>query len=431
MTAAAAGLAGRTSPTTAHGGLPAPAPTADELATIADSAAVALGGPTLITDERFDVVAYSRSGDDPGSVRSRAILDRRLPRDFLEWLRTSGLAQRIRASARPVAFSPPGTGPHLVAAIRLGDEVLGHVWLALTGDGRPDPTAATVLGDTAARAAGAVLRRRLGASVTVTDDALGRALAGVDDAGALALRIDPVAGAVRLIALDLRQPPALSATELRLVETIVALCVEGPGLGLVTMSGTRGYALVRDHGREAAWELALTVTARVEQGTNIEARAVITDPVGRPSPLPELRSRADRCLDAPSASPDARVRHLEDARSDEVLDQLTEVFARRPELLHRGLLALVANDGAKQSDHVRTLSVYLESNCDLGVASRVLFVHRNTLKYRLGRIGEIAGIDLARPAERLLVELQLRFLAASAPTAQTEHRLVRAVGASA
>jgi DNA-binding PucR family transcriptional regulator len=44
------------------------------------------------------------------------------------------------------------------------------------------------------------------------------------------------------------------------------------------------------------------------------------------------------------------------------------------------------------------------------VAAERLHVHRNTFRYRLRRIEELAGIDLDDPDERLVAELQLRWL---------------------
>ena len=66
---------------------------------------------------------------------------------------------------------------------------------------------------------------------------------------------------------------------------------------------------------------------------------------------------------------------------------------------------LLAYDGSPELLH--TLEVYFEHNGSLAQASEVLFIHRNTLSYRLDRISEIAGLDLEKPETRLAVELAL------------------------
>jgi len=66
---------------------------------------------------------------------------------------------------------------------------------------------------------------------------------------------------------------------------------------------------------------------------------------------------------------------------------------------------LLAHDGGPEL--FRTLEVYFEHNGSLAQASEALFIHRNTLSYRLDRICEIAGLDLEKPETRLAVELAL------------------------
>lgn len=66
---------------------------------------------------------------------------------------------------------------------------------------------------------------------------------------------------------------------------------------------------------------------------------------------------------------------------------------------------LLAHDSSQE--FLQTLEVYFEHNGSLTQASEALFIHRNTLIYRLERICEIAGLDLEKPETRLAVELAL------------------------
>ena len=56
---------------------------------------------------------------------------------------------------------------------------------------------------------------------------------------------------------------------------------------------------------------------------------------------------------------------------------------------------------------LQTLEVFFEHNGSITQAADALFIHRNTLIYRLERISEIAGLDLDKPETRLAVELAL------------------------
>ena len=65
---------------------------------------------------------------------------------------------------------------------------------------------------------------------------------------------------------------------------------------------------------------------------------------------------------------------------------------------------------------LRTASVYLETGCALEATARVLFVHPNTVRYRLGRIGVLIGYDLTHPREAHTVLLALAVGRLSEPT---------------
>lgn len=71
--------------------------------------------------------------------------------------------------------------------------------------------------------------------------------------------------------------------------------------------------------------------------------------------------------------------------------------------------AVLAEDAADGSQDAALLKAYLASGCRVGEAAQALFVHRNTLAYRLARLEKRHGISLASKATqtRLLIELRL------------------------
>ncbi len=56
---------------------------------------------------------------------------------------------------------------------------------------------------------------------------------------------------------------------------------------------------------------------------------------------------------------------------------------------------------------IRTLRSYFEHNGNLSQTAEALYIHRNSLLYRMDRIAEISGLDLANPETRLAVQLAL------------------------
>lgn len=69
---------------------------------------------------------------------------------------------------------------------------------------------------------------------------------------------------------------------------------------------------------------------------------------------------------------------------------------------------LIEYDRAQGTDLVETLSAYFTHKGNLSQTAEALFVHRNTLLYRMERIREISGLDLDNPETRLSIQLALR-----------------------
>ena len=66
---------------------------------------------------------------------------------------------------------------------------------------------------------------------------------------------------------------------------------------------------------------------------------------------------------------------------------------------------LNAYDNKHNMDMVASLFVYFEENCNAAKTAKRLFVHRNTLDYRLKKIEEITGRNLDDPYDRLTLQL--------------------------
>jgi DNA-binding PucR family transcriptional regulator len=57
---------------------------------------------------------------------------------------------------------------------------------------------------------------------------------------------------------------------------------------------------------------------------------------------------------------------------------------------------------------VATLTAWLDAFGDIAAAAAAVHVHPNTLRYRLRRLAEVAGIDLDNADDRFSAMLQLR-----------------------
>lgn len=55
---------------------------------------------------------------------------------------------------------------------------------------------------------------------------------------------------------------------------------------------------------------------------------------------------------------------------------------------------LIDYDSKNSTELLQTLKVYIEENCNLVRTAQLLFVHKNTVKYRIRRIEQICNCDL-------------------------------------
>ncbi len=92
-------------------------------------------------------------------------------------------------------------------------------------------------------------------------------------------------------------------------------------------------------------------------------------------------------------------------------ERLLEDLARSPDLAPFADLVrpLVEHDRERRTDLVRTLRVYFASGANARKAADRLFLHRNSMLYRLERIRMLTGLDLKD--HRVALAMQLGLLA--------------------
>ncbi|MEW6636652.1 MAG: helix-turn-helix domain-containing protein [Actinomycetota bacterium] len=82
---------------------------------------------------------------------------------------------------------------------------------------------------------------------------------------------------------------------------------------------------------------------------------------------------------------------------------------------------LAERDRERGSDLIRTLRAYFASGANASEAADRMFLHRNSMAYRLGRIQELLGLDLKDPGARLALQLGLLALERREEQDEAEH----------
>jgi sugar diacid utilization regulator len=137
-------------------------------------------------------------------------------------------------------------------------------------------------------------------------------------------------------------------------------------------------------------------------------RMGVGDPYPRPSQLPRSLREAQLALRLQKASAAAEstsvFAELDVFRMLSSVQDLTDI----EHFTDKWLGALASYDTAKHTDLLNTLSQYLRHGGGYEVTARALSVHRSTLKYRLQRIHELTGYDLADPETHFSLQLATR-----------------------
>lgn len=209
--------------------------------------------------------------------------------------------------------------------------------------------------------------------------------------------------AVVVVASPVAPLPAPKLEELVAAEAVAA----DPRAVVTTLDGTV-VALLRDYnGGEAVENMARTVHHRARSALKLSA---VTVGVGRKHVgLEGLRRTYREALWAANASQllwgGDRVTSFRDLG---IYGMLEPFLGDSPSADTEDVEKLIEHDGRSGGALLPTLEAFFEL-CSVGETASRLYVHRNTVRYRLRAVKRITGLDvLGDPDARVFLEVQMR-----------------------
>lgn len=380
----------------------------EALFALANALGAVIGGSVAIEDLEQHVLAYSSvEGQRIDPLRERGILDRQVPDyphhrpQYLSVLQNPGVS-RFPAVADEL--------PRAAVAIRAGDLPLGTIW-AIEGEAGLGPEEELALLDAGRIAAMHMLR---GQDVSEREqhlrgEVLRALLAGGRSGGDAAGRLGLVAGAEHCLvafAYAGALPHSLPATRVggAAARYVAAYRPEA----VTTTTSTAVYAVVPGS-EEVVRRFANGALPSLRQAAGAAVRAAVSASCRDLGDLVVLRKETDAILRAAAVDPAAPiVATVADVHARILLDRVADELEREARLRHPGVARMVAHDAERGTDYASTVLVWLEAQSDASTAAARLQVHPNTLRYRLRRVQERFGLDLADADTRLSVWLQLR-----------------------
>lgn len=89
---------------------------------------------------------------------------------------------------------------------------------------------------------------------------------------------------------------------------------------------------------------------------------------------------------------------------DQCLETLNEELPKKT-LYHTALYKIEQFDTANHTNYLATLICYLQNNCSMNATATILDIHRNSLLYRIQKVEEILGFEIASSDQRLAMLL--------------------------
>ncbi|GAA1011570.1 PucR family transcriptional regulator [Acrocarpospora pleiomorpha] len=406
------------------GGMPS-----GDLFAVANAVAALLDAPVTIEDRSSRVLAFSGRQDEADASRVETILGRQVPERYSRLLTDRGVFRDLYRSDRPVYVEPPGSEleefsiPRVAVAVRAGDEVLGSIWAAVREPLSQERDQA--LCDAARLVALHMLRIRAGADVgrRLRADLLGTAMEGGVGAREALNRLGLADQPVSVLALaipDAGVDPSLDAdvnlaTERQRLADGLSMHLSAVHPRCVAaLVGDVAYGLLPVARDEDAEQRAMRIATEFLDRVGHRVRAVIgIGPVAHdPAELQEARGNADRALRVlrTGSGRGRRVARLSDVHVEALVLELRDLVAARGDGPTGPVARLHEYDEQHNAHLVETLRAWLDAFGDVIVAASRVYVHPNTFRYRLRRLAEVGGIDLADPDARFAAMLQLRVL---------------------
>jgi sugar diacid utilization regulator len=413
----------------------APMAGSDPLQALAETVGHLVGNSVTIESPRHDLLAFSAMRGAVDRVREETILLRRGAARALAWAIREGHVSAICKADHPVRVPPNPAldfSGRLAMRVAVDDEVLAIIWV--TDSARPlQPRDEAVIVQAAQTAAAILIQRRAAVQkeaelhTEILEDLVQGRISGLENVRSLArglgwdldrlqhvlvVRID------HLEALRLRHAGQhgwrLQRVRERITEAVRlevlavdALAIIGPRSSGVIVLCSTGHS---EEGRRkaAAMRLAERIVKRVAAlAPEVSVTVGVGRDMARVEDLPESFHQAELAAHlGGSLWGGNRATHHADLGVYRVLFTLRE----QGEMIAPPLQRLIDHDSTHHTEYVRTLTSYLACMGRLRSAAARLAIHRNTLEYRMQRIGEIAGVQLDDPNDRLTLELGIRLL---------------------
>lgn len=373
---------------------------------LVDEVSALLGAPATLEDRDFRLIAFGvHDSDDAATdpVRTRSILTRHSTAEVRAWFERFGIARATGPVRIPAAPDAGVVRGRLCLPVRHAGFVYGYVWLLDEAEHSPGQLGAAM-----------AVAARIGEQLAAMSQAgaeTGRALRALLTAVTRADR-DTAEDALRLaLDRDADEPHALVCV--RAPEHGAA----GPLPGLRTIPSAAALARLPERRRGELIALLVRLRSRQVLAPARTAAARLLDAVGAEGAegmVAGLSASRGSLAELPGAWDEATAA-ARAAHAQPMLGPIAKWSNLGPYRLLTALPADASPDPAvaplltpAHQELAHTAEVFLDHAGQAGRTATALAIHRQTLYYRLSRIEQLTGLDLADGEARLLLHMALK-----------------------
>lgn len=382
-----------------------------------------VGNPVVLKDPSYRVVASSGNPEHFDLARRETVEAGRLPDAVIEALDSRGILTRIRSERRPFRIEGDHRtplAPRVVCPVRAGDTYFGYLSIS-EGGRRLDSLDFLAVEYGATVAAFHMSRERaVEESVRSQRALLIYELLFVPQEKTLPRRRKQAA----LMDFDIDQEFVVASIQCdrsavdssdperwpRLLQSVVSTVdTTLDRLGVtssIAMAEDDGVLAVIPRRVEDLQDVIATLLREIEayhrvgpMSAGISLARKGSERLGEGYEEARLAAELGRTLSGPGT-----ITHYEELGALRLLNEISE------ELVERHLSATLTDDEAFREQFAETFGALVEAGYNKAAAARELYIHVNTLKYRLGRIRKVTGQDVADHHGRFALECTLRLL---------------------
>jgi sugar diacid utilization regulator len=382
-----------------------PAAPIDDIFAFCNHVAWQAGGPVLMYDSAWGVIAYSTLNQGLDDVRRSIILRRELPTDdSVAGVRRSS-EKRFEAGTHCFEIPEiPGVQTRRIAApIRLLGVHVGSLWIAESAG--PLHPEVLDIADHAAKEASLYFQLRDDQRRREADRFARMLLEGNQDEVLLGQYLGiPAATPFRVVSVwhggvaDLQEQAREVVRVLAERQPARHLAIDCQECIDVAFYSPDSPTDVNESVRAFSQDIAAA------DGRLIVGAGRLTTRLGHAA---KSKSDADKVVSYLRRTPGQQVGSVNTMRSQITLMRLVEILDGQFEPLADALRPLTALEAGDRDEAMRTLNAYFRNPGNASEAARELHIHPNTFRYRMAKVADLLGLDLDDRDTRLIVELEL------------------------